>query len=166
MILQAWLLKFCIPIIAVLCGACLILTAAIKWKSDQLESTRKDNVYLKEQRDVAVNSNESIFKALADLKAKHTELMALISTDTSAIRASAERLDLVSDDIRKRAIQLRTTREEMFRATPSCEELARLDIAGMCPSLAASLRESSGGQRSDHSRGGEAGSGTPGQTPH
>lgn len=50
-------------------------------------------------------------------------------------------VDLLADRVRQTTEALTRERAALFRATPSCNELAALDINAVCPGIAHSLRD-------------------------
>lgn len=68
----------------------------------------------------------------------------------SEVRVAKDENDLARQSIDQLAVHIRETSESLnreraalYRATPSCANLAQLDIAGACPGVARSLRERS-----------------------
>lgn len=155
----AWIVKNPAWAIAgVLLVSCGLLFGLERYRAAKLDAARAELKVVQGNVEQALAANKNIAGALDQLKAAHDTLIATVRQDTAALERAAGAIQTTNTAIRAESGRLRAAREEIYRATPSCSELASIDIAAVCPALATSLREQS-------SRQGCASGGDPGSCP-
>lgn len=88
----------------------------------------------------AVDANEQNQIAIDGLVKEITELLLQITVDENAMAAASAQNRLDRERLKRERDIAEKERDELFNSTPSCRELARLDL-GMCPGVADRLRQ-------------------------
>jgi hypothetical protein len=135
-------------IAGVLVLACGLLFGLERYRAAKLDAARAELQVSQANAEAAIAANRSLSDGLARLKAAHDTLIATVRSDSAAIERAVGALKNETQALRANSGRLRATREEIFRATPSCAELASIDLAAACPALARSLRREADRQRS------------------
>lgn len=88
----------------------------------------------------AVDANEQNQIAIDGLVKEITELLLQITVDENAMAAASAQNRLDRERLKRERDQAEKERDELFDSTPSCQELARMDL-GMCPGVVDRLRQ-------------------------
>jgi hypothetical protein len=137
----AWIVKNpAWTVCAVLGLACAVLFGLERYRAARLDAAQAEVRILKGNFTTAIEANQHLSAGLDQLRGAHEELIETIRADQGTIRRAAEAVTLASAAIHGGAERVRSERENIIRE-PSCAELARLDVAAVCPALAISLRD-------------------------
>ena len=123
-----------------LIGAVLVMgiVVVMMWRSNL--AMARELGQARQSIDQAEITNGENLMTISDLRTNLVQCMNEKAIDEMANKETVRELEESIKDLEEAEPQTRIIREEIFRE-PSCEELGAIDIAGVCPALASSLRE-------------------------
>lgn len=108
--------------------------------------------------DAAVKANDTNQDTITELERRIRVMVEERTMDAQEREAAMAKRDRELAAAVRAADRARRERDALFRSTPGCEELARLDIAGACPGIGSRLQDLSRRHR-DEDRGDPGGGG-------
>lgn len=141
----ALILRNPVWVVAVLLGVpCLLLFGQWKYQSARADQAVFQARLATSNYETAQAANKNLKAALQTVSQAHDALVQMMETDREEMERAVETMASYKIAITQAQEELKAHRQELLHATPTCAELARLDITAACPALADSLRNEAG----------------------
>lgn len=95
---------------------------------------------------VITKANDTNQKTITELEGKINSMVAERALDAAEREKLMDQRDQELIAAQRAADRARRERDALFRSTPGCEELGRMDIGALCPAVAGRLQERSRGR--------------------
>ncbi len=126
--------------LAIIGGVGAIMLALLITQTVRLGNAHEEIGSLIIQVAEAVDANMQNQIAIDELVTEIEDLLLQITVDENAVAAAAAQNRLDRERLIRARNKAEKERDELFNSTPSCQELARLDL-GMCPGVVDRLRQ-------------------------
>lgn len=111
------------------------LVAALWIQSGRLDRALAENGELRVRLDAVVEANETNVEAINALRKANADLLERIRLDEAAAAAAAREAAERAAELRRQRDEARRQLDSALSSTPSCEDLARMDLAAACPAF-------------------------------
>lgn len=111
------------------------LVAALWIQSGRLDRALAENGELRVRLDTAVEANETNVETINALRKANADLLERIRLDEAAAAAAAREAAERLAELRRQREAARAQLEAALSSSPSCDQLAALDLAAACPAL-------------------------------
>lgn len=99
----------------------------------RLDSVKADKKLLQYRVDTTVSANEANQETIDKLKESNNELVEIMEISLARARAEAAAADVERASLVAERARIQRELRDSLSATPSCEDLANLDLSAMCP---------------------------------
>lgn len=122
-------------LIAAAAAAVAALVAALWIQSGRLDAALTKNGELSTRLEAAVEANRTNQETINALQDANAQLLDRIRLDSVAAEEAARNATERLEELRRQRDEARRRLESALSSSPSCEDLAGLDLAAACPAL-------------------------------
>jgi septal ring factor EnvC (AmiA/AmiB activator) len=117
------------------------LVGALWLQTSRLDSALERNGELVTRLDSAVEANKTNQETISELQDANAALLDRIRIDSVAAEEAARNATERLEELRRQRDEAKRRLESALSSSPSCEDLARLDLAAACPAFGDRLRD-------------------------
>lgn len=111
------------------------LVAALWFQTSRLDAALTQNGELRQRLETAVEANQTNQETIDELQDANARLLDRIRADTVAAEEAARNATERLEELRRQRDEARRRLDSALSSSPSCEDLARLDLASACPAF-------------------------------